>query len=846
MSKFKRFVSTMATAAILISGISIPSFAALPSDVIGTDYEEAAKVLGAFEIMVGDGSDFRPNDTITRSEVTKVAVALKGLSGVANTQTATKFPDVREGHWATGYINVGTSEELVFGDGEGNFRPDDIITYNEAVTILVRALGYEPQAKSKGGYPGGYLSAGNSTGLTSGVTVAAARSRGITRGQVAQLAYNALDIKTMEQVGFGDNAKFEVTDETLANAAHNAEKIEGMVSAIGSSALQGSGVERGEIVIDGKTYKTGDADVRNILGLNVDAYIVNGTKGKKTVKVIVPSYRQNSITTIQAEDLDSVTGTGTKTITYFNGSKKNTITVGSDSFVVYNGMAGTLNDIALIDAGNIMVAENDGDKKTVFVNETENLVVDEVILTSNRVTDKYGKSPITLDADDKDVTFVIDKNGRTIGIEDLKEWNVMTLTMSRDKSIIYADVSDATVEGKVTEIDDNHIYVGGQKLAIAPDYTENIKLGDEGVFHLDSHGKVAALSRGKAESKNYAYLTNLGIKSGLGAKLEIELLTLDGKVATYTAANKIKVDNKTYSSHTEAMNAIGSKGQLVTAELNSDGKISKIEKSTQSSEIDEDSFHLNFTEDDVKFNGKTSTLLANAMNVRVDANTVVFDIPASSTNTDDYSVSGKDFFADEAKYDVSVYDVTEDLTAGVVIVTSSENKASEDSSIIVVDKLASSKDEDGKSIEKLYGYQNGERVSYTADNGTFKKGSSQLENGDIIQVKSDAKGHVKAISVLFDSDNTQEFSTDISENLTVLYGKVTKKFASSFNLSVNDGTSKNYIIGDASVYVVDTSKKQNTISVGDASDIQKYDDANPEKVFVRIYKDEVKDIVIVK
>ena len=56
MSKFRRFVSSVATAAILVSGIATTSFAAVPTDVIGTDYEEAAKVLGAFEIMVGNGT----------------------------------------------------------------------------------------------------------------------------------------------------------------------------------------------------------------------------------------------------------------------------------------------------------------------------------------------------------------------------------------------------------------------------------------------------------------------------------------------------------------------------------------------------------------------------------------------------------------------------------------------------------------------------------------------------------------------------------------------------------------------------------------------------------------------
>ena len=165
---------------------------------------------------------------------------------------------------------------------------------------------------------------------------------------------------------------------------------------------------------------------------------------------------------------------------------------------------------------------------------------------------------------------------------------------------------------------------------------------------------------------------------------------------------------------------------------------------------------------------------------------------------------------------------------------------------MVVDKITTSKDENGDTTEKLHGYMNGEKVSFTAEKGMFKKGSLNLENGDIIQVKADAKGNAKAISVLFDTNKTDEFTNEISDNLTTVYGKVTKKFTGSFNLCVNDSASKNYSIGEATIYVVDSSKKQNTISVGDATDIVKYDDTNPEKVFVRIYKDVVEEIVVVR
>ena len=104
-----------------------------------------------------------------------------------------------------------------------------------------------------------------------------------------------------------------------------------------------------------------------------------------------------------------------------------------------------------------------------------------------------------------------------------------------------------------------------------------------------------------------------------------------------------------------------------------------------------------------------------------------------------------------------------------------------------------------------------------------------------------------SVKVTFTDEKTEnEFSLNLSDNLTIEYGKVTKKFSNSFNLQVNDGSANNYSWGNANVYVVDNSKNSNKITFGDSSDIQKYDESKPERVFVRIYKDEVADIVIIK
>ena len=108
---------------------------------------------------------------------------------------------------------------------------------------------------------------------------------------------------------------------------------------------------------------------------------------------------------------------------------------------------------------------------------------------------------------------------------------------------------------------------------------------------------------------------------------------------------------------------------------------------------------------------------------------------------------------------------------------------------------------------------------------------------------TNSEGEITNIRVLFDIDEKgTEAETEVVENLKTVYGKVTKKFANSINLSVNDGASENYSIGDATVY----SFENDRISIVTAADIQRFDSEDPARVFIRLYDNKVEEIIIVK
>ncbi len=863
MSTFKKVISSVTAFAISATMMTSSVFAAVPNDVVGTEFESSAAVLGVLDIMVGDKdtANFRPNDPIIRSEVTKVGVALMGLLDVAEAHNGpTKYEDVVENHWANGFINVATDQGMVEGDDVGTFRPDSQIKYSEAVAIMVRALGYEPQAEAKGGYPSGYLVTGSSIGLTKDVK--ASGNDLITRGMVAKMAYNALTINLMEQTGFGSDVSYEVVDKTLLEDVLDVQLISGTVQAVGSSALSGtSSLDNEEIMINDKVYKIGDADVRSILGFYVDAYVKQDSKTKQnTLLLAIPVENMNSSIKVNSDNIDEIVNTESeKSLSYWKDidkdSKTTKVTISNDAHVVYNGKAASFEDFKAISSGNITLLDSDknGTYDVVFVNETVNYVVEEVSTTTNKLVDKYGNKTLILDDEDTNMFFRIEKGSEKLSLSDLKEWDVITFTISKDEKLLYGVVTTESVTGTVTEKDDEKVFIDGKGYKVAANYPEKIDLLDEATFYLDAEGKIAAADFENTLSSNYAYLADLGMSSGLDKTLDLKLFTKDGKTVTLSAAKKVKVNQTSNLTAQEAYDKLkANAGQLVTFEVNSDNQVYKINTYKESAGINEDEFKLNLNEKEVVYKSASGKLVGKGMSVNVTDSTVVFDIPADAKDTNDYSVRGKDFFTNNDKYDVMVFDVTEDYNAKAIIVTNSTGNANEESSIAVVDKITKTRYDDGEDVERLYAYQNGEYVSiYTSDDGILVKTQGEstvaLKQGDIIQYKTNASGEIDGITVLFDiADKTTEKETNHSDKMTTVYGKVTKKFSNSFNLKVADGTEHNYTIGDAVVYRVDTTKTTKQVTVGDSSDISKFDEANNERVFVRIYDNVVKEIVVVK
>ena len=197
----KRVFSALLALVLALSAVVLPASAAGGfSDVSDKKTVQNVEILHLLGVIEGNGAgQFRPYDPLTRAQFCKMLVMLMGKGSEAmRYSTVTIFPDVRASHWAAGYINLTVRQsepKLLAGLPDGTFRPDSNITYGQALTILMRVLGYT-DADSGGIWPVGYINLAKSGGVSDGVVLTGEAA--ITRAQAAQLFVNVLYAETKD------------------------------------------------------------------------------------------------------------------------------------------------------------------------------------------------------------------------------------------------------------------------------------------------------------------------------------------------------------------------------------------------------------------------------------------------------------------------------------------------------------------------------------------------------------------------------------------------------------------------------------------------------------------------
>lgn len=305
----KRLLTWLLSVSMLASLLVVPAGAASAattrfSDITDNYTATAVETLRLMGVLdgYGDGT-FRPNAVLTRAQFCKMAVyAMDGSSELGRYSTVTIFPDVKPSLWAASYINMAAKKGVIAGFADGKFKPNQTVTTGQAVTILMRGLGYKDENMG-GVWPQGYMGEAQTCGLLKSTGITSAYSA-LTRGQAAKLFLNLFEAK--RGTGEGAVVLFSFTPEKEEAYLTNLDAGKGTLTAGGKTYTMAHPVTSTSLIgSKGKVVLNGDGEILTFLP-------ITGTSGISNAAVIIGANGS-------ALGLDSLAGSNSYTI-YKNGS----------------------------------------------------------------------------------------------------------------------------------------------------------------------------------------------------------------------------------------------------------------------------------------------------------------------------------------------------------------------------------------------------------------------------------------------------------------------------------------------------------------------------------------------
>ena len=608
-------------------------------DIVGTKYENAVDLLVGLGIVTGDDDgNFYPDREVTRAEATAMVLRLIGMPSADTANGASQiYLDVPVGQWYTSYINTATKVGFIAGDGDGYFRPEDPVTYDEYIKMIISGIGYDEIAKSKGGYPSGYVQLANEIGVLDNETFMSGTN--ITRGATAMYAYNAMFTRVLTTV-YGQNGALEyyMSDNNayLIESIFNVYEVRGKVISNSFTSINETGAENDEGRITIQTedgglyiYGTGYTNAADYLGFAVVAY-VKDSSGVSDIISIGLEADMNNMVELSGSDITTIeTSDASVTVRYDaeNTGDERTLRVPTSATVIYNGRydntletksADYYNYILAPERGTVIYLDNNGDSRIdlVYVTTYVNYIADRVNADDDRIVLKTAAgsaATLELKPDATEYRFNIIKDGAQIELGEIEVDDIVSVSESlgSDDKHYVLYVSDFRVEGEIATViqgtysaasEDEYMQygtaVGNTSTEVTVDGTgylidNGVSAPDPGdviTLYINAFGKVAYTDEIQSGSDKYMFLTDITSEGVFQGEVKIRVVTEDGALAAYTLNDKVNVYYRGEDSQwsatqlKESIDAWNNSGvyseqvryKLIQATVNSEGLISSI------------------------------------------------------------------------------------------------------------------------------------------------------------------------------------------------------------------------------------------------------------------------------
>lgn len=751
MRNARRVLGIALAVMMILSTFAMAVSAATFTDVEeNASYSDAISTLSAFGIIRGyeDGT-FKPNQNVTRAEFTAMLMRTLNQDGIGNTSAANlPFSDVSDDNtdisWAIPNIDTAYGAGYINGYEDGTFRPSDNVLYEEAVKMIVCALGYGTGISvDVDPWYANYMAQAAQIGITQNASSLGTAGSPATRACIAQLLYDAMDVDLVK-----NNT---LSQDTILSDYWKCEKNVGVISANGITSLDSPDINLrdDEIQIYAKepdsnnyetyTYRTTDTTLKNYLGYQVEFYYVDNRADVRELKVAV--LQNSEPVTVNAKNVEASESTATQIRYYRNETDRNTstLTLASDNVVIYNGKLYGSNRASsaftadmIPEVGTITVIDSNRDGRYDVIN-----VLDyDVYYVSSKTASEYAivdnvtktdteNKKLVLDVNDTAANLsIVNKNGSEVSYSSISVGNLICYAESNTnnggtvyrQAIVLSDVVSGTVTGRKAG---ESITINGNeyKYSNAAPWVkygsssplEEPQTQDNYTFVLDLNGDVVAYDKTSTNTANaalYGYIQGYSTSSDVFSdEIEIRMMTAAGQTAYYNLSKNTRINGENFASASKALDALEDAaslsntdgGQNVTIQqvvkyttrtTSSEGTIldtiETAEAVSNGQEITNDALYIYdrvSADEALEYTSSGRYLTAsNGAKVNI-ANADIFIVPSNRRDYNEYRRGNlSSNFKNGGTYNVEVFDMSTTNAASVVVLYNADASNSVDSS----------------------------------------------------------------------------------------------------------------------------------------------------------------------
>ncbi len=657
-----------------------------------TTRAEAAVIMHrAMEAPVIETEKETPDDTVEKPEIELPAETLSDAVRIRRENAVRMLRAIGVLDSAlspeTGITNTQASKAITNVFGASGLPSDDApVTYGEAIKELMDALGYTVYAEAEGGYPAGYMILANRENLLDGVALK--EGDNLSVAAFARLLRNAIEADIVEAKTFGSGSMGEYAksgktplDEYLHITAHK-----GQITADYFRTLTGAPlVRKNQVALENQVFEEGKSGAKAFFGQKTVAFTKENTAGMDEI-LYIEAATATTVLTVDARnaDVDSTT----REFRYEKDGKEKTIGIDSGAAFVFNGREKTLTDGNIVpEMGTVTLISNTGsDADVVVIESYKNKIVETVSPLQKKITFKDGSVLVVDEEDSEKRIEFLGKDGGKTSVDNLSEWNVVSIAQSDDGAVARAVTSSDTVKGEITELTDDTAVIEDIVYEVDTTLPEGtLQLGEEKRYALDFQGRIAAVTD-KVSSTNYGYLLGMHLKSGVDSTLSVKILTAENEVIGFPCADNLSLSGRPVSTvefYGDASLRTGNtvKKQIVTYETNDFGELTAmnvaIDGTLMTHEERQSAFSLDYYKNNfLYYLGELGTNTY-CDKYKVMGSTVLFVVPIiESDRDDDYKVVSTSTLTTGYNFDSkdnSLYDINADYTISAMVMKTGSN-----------------------------------------------------------------------------------------------------------------------------------------------------------------------------